>query len=161
MCVFLLLSGVNRYVPPDAHVRVHQIWMGDRADDAEAASYTAQDLTTIQRDIGRLAKYTFEMGGSGALLSLALSVPPWQALHELTPQELRETNVGSASSLAAIWPAPQTDRQPIAQISVPAVARDAAALAGLGSKPVQDRFAPDRTQTAEAQPPRSGVAPRP
>ena len=32
--------------------------MGDRADDAKAASYTAQDLMIVQRDIGRLAKYT-------------------------------------------------------------------------------------------------------
>ena len=31
MCVFLLLSGKTRYVPEAAHVRVHQIWMGDRA----------------------------------------------------------------------------------------------------------------------------------
>src|SRR5262249_48358591 len=29
MCVFLLLSGKTRYVPETAHVRVHQIWMGD------------------------------------------------------------------------------------------------------------------------------------
>ena len=33
MCVFLLLSGKTRYVPETAHVRVHQIWMGDRADN--------------------------------------------------------------------------------------------------------------------------------
>ena len=72
MCVFLLLSGKTRYVPEAAHIRVHQIWMGDRADDAKAASYTAQDLMIVERDIGRLAKYTFDMGGAGDLLSLAL-----------------------------------------------------------------------------------------
>ena len=44
--------------------------MGDRADDAKAASYTAQDLMIVERDIGRLAKYTFDMGGAGDLLSL-------------------------------------------------------------------------------------------
>jgi len=84
MCVFLLLSGKTRYVPETAHVRVHQIWMGDRADDAKAASYTAQDLMIVERDIGRLAKYTFDMGGAGDLLSLALNVPPWEDLHELS-----------------------------------------------------------------------------
>src|SRR5207253_8428604 len=52
MCVFLLLSGKSRYVPEQAHVRVHQIWMGDRADNARAASYSADDLTTVERDIG-------------------------------------------------------------------------------------------------------------
>ncbi|WP_342711887.1 hypothetical protein AAFG13_09790 [Bradyrhizobium sp. B124] len=104
MCVFLLLSGKTRYVPPAAHIRVHQIWMGDRADDAKAASYTAQDLMIVERDIGRLAKYTFEMGGAGELLSLALSVPPWEDLHELSATELRLTNLVTTDAVADVLP---------------------------------------------------------
>src|SRR5262249_36219500 len=95
MCVFLLLSGKARYVPQEAHVRVHQIWMGDRADDAKAATYSAQDLMIVERDVGRLAKYTFDMGGTGDLLALSLSVPPWEDLHELTAAELKLTNVAN------------------------------------------------------------------
>jgi hypothetical protein len=56
MCVFLLLSGKTRYVPETAHVRVHQIWLGDRANDAKAATYSADNLMIVERDIGRLAK---------------------------------------------------------------------------------------------------------
>ncbi|WP_458194677.1 hypothetical protein [Bradyrhizobium sp. UFLA05-153] len=93
MCVFLLLSGKTRYVPETAHVRVHQIWMGDRANDARAATYSADDLTIVERDIGRLAKYAFDMGGAGDLLSLSLNVPPWEDLHELSRDELRLTNL--------------------------------------------------------------------
>ncbi|WP_439407410.1 hypothetical protein ACNJX9_39315 [Bradyrhizobium sp. DASA03076] len=93
MCVFLLLSGKARSVPKQAHVRVHQIWMGDRADNAQAASYSAYDLMIVERDIGRLAKYTFDMGGAGDLLSLSLNVPPWEDLHELSREELRATNL--------------------------------------------------------------------
>ncbi|MEH2607849.1 hypothetical protein [Bradyrhizobium sp. AZCC 1693] len=103
MCVFLLLSGKTRYVPPVAHVRVHQIWMGDRADDAKAASYSAQDLMIVERDIGRLAKYTFEMGGTGDLLSLALSVPPWEDLHELSRGELRLSNLVTTDAVADVF----------------------------------------------------------
>jgi hypothetical protein len=55
ICVFLLLSGKTRYVPETAHVRVHQIWIGDRARDAKARSYSADDLMIVERDIGRLA----------------------------------------------------------------------------------------------------------
>lgn len=33
------------------------------------------------------------MGGGGDLLSLALSVPTWEELHELSPAELRLTNL--------------------------------------------------------------------
>src|SRR6267154_622593 len=104
MCVFLLLSGKTRYVPEAAHVRVHQIWMGDRADDAKAASYTAQDLMIVERDIGRLAKFTFDMGGAGDLLSLSLSVPPWEDLHELSRAELRLTNLATTDAVAEVLP---------------------------------------------------------
>ena len=103
MCVFLLLSGKTRYVPPVAHVRVHQIWMGDRADDAKAASYTAQDLMIVERDIGRLAKFTFDMGGTGDLLSLALSVPPWEDLHEMSRSELRLSNLVTTDAVADVF----------------------------------------------------------
>ena len=30
MCAFLLLAGSRRYVPPQAHVLVHQIWLGKK-----------------------------------------------------------------------------------------------------------------------------------
>ncbi len=154
MCVFLLLSGKTRYVPPVAHVRVHQIWMGDRADDAKAASYTAQDLMIVERDIGRLAKFTFDMGGTGDLLSLALSVPPWEDLHELSRDELRLTNLVTTDAVAEVLP------QEAAK----------AAVAELKSKPTQDRFvssvvegdaqphAAKATKTAEATVPTGGAA---
>jgi len=104
MCVFLLLSGKTRYVPEAAHVRVHQIWMGDRAEDARAASYSADDLMIVERDIGRLAKYTFEMGGGGDLLALSLNVPPWEELHELSREELRLTNLVTTDAIAEVLP---------------------------------------------------------
>jgi hypothetical protein len=100
MCVFLLLSGKTRYVPEGAHVRVHQIRMGDRAGDAKAATYTARDLMIVERDVGRLAKYTFDMGGAGDLLSLSLNVPPWEDLHELSREELRLTNLVTTDIVA-------------------------------------------------------------
>src|SRR5262249_2210630 len=49
MCSFVLLGGVQRYVPPTARVLVHQIWLGDRREDAVAANYTAEDLVVVQR----------------------------------------------------------------------------------------------------------------
>ena len=155
MCVFLLLSGKTRYVPDGAHVRVHQIWMGDRADDAKAASYSAQDLMIVERDIGRLAKYTFDMGGAGDLLSLALNVPPWEDLHELSPAELRLTNLTTTDTIAEVLPQTDTVNVPVAEVA---------------AKPVQDRFvskavetetnpqAAKSTKTAEALVPTGGVA---
>jgi len=155
MCVFLLLSGRTRYVPEASHVRVHQIWMGDRADDAKAASYSAQDLMIVERDIGRLAKYTFDMGGAGDLLSLSLNVPPWEDLHELSPAELRLTNIVTTDAVADVLPQTGTSTVP---------------MAALPAKPVQDRFAGSvadsqtnppsakSTKTAEAIVPTGGTA---
>jgi hypothetical protein len=157
MCVFLLLSGKTRYVPPAAHVRVHQIWMGDRADDARAASYTAQDLMIVERDIGRLAKFTFDMGGAGDLLSLALSVPPWEELRELSDSELRLTHLVTTDAVADVLPH-DTASTPVAELK---------------SKPTQDRFVSSAvdepaavqpaksTKTAEATVPTGGAATAP
>jgi hypothetical protein len=155
MCVFLLLSGNTRHVPVGAHVRVHQIWMGDRAEDAKASSYSAQDLMIVQRDVGRLAKYTFDMGGSGDLLSMALSVPPWEPLHELSTAELRLTNLITTDAVAEVK-------------AVPDMKSGAAEVA---SKQIQDRFIsavdtsakntqlnPLPTKTATAEPPTGGAA---
>src|SRR5712675_801152 len=144
MCVFLLLSGKTRYVPETAHVRVHQIWMGDRADDAKAASYSAQDMMIVERDIGRLAKYTFDMGGTGDLLSLSLNVPPWEDLHELSPAELRLTNLVTTDAVAEVLPQTPTDSSvvPVVELTT--------------AKPVQDRFASSPAETeANPQPVRS------
>jgi hypothetical protein len=155
MCVFLLLSGKTRYVPDSAHVRVHQIWMGDRADDAKEANYSAQDLMIVERDVGRLAKYTFEMGGAGDLLSLALSVPPWEDLHEMSRDELRDTHLVTTNAVAEVLPP--------AEVLTP--------MAALPPKQVQDRFvsndvqadavavAGKSTKTAEAAVPTGGAAP--
>ena len=155
MCVFLLLSGKTRYVPEAAHVRVHQIWMGDRADDAKAASYSAHDLMIVERDIGRLAKYTFDMGGAGDLLSLSLTVPPWEDLHELSPAELRLTNLVTTDAVAEVLPQTDSANVPVAEAA---------------AKPMQDRFvskvmetetnpqSAKSTKTAEANVPTGGVA---
>ncbi|MBY0382982.1 MAG: hypothetical protein K2W78_13805 [Xanthobacteraceae bacterium] len=154
MCVFLLLGGATRDVPPEAHVRVHQIWMGDRATNAKAASYSAQDLMIVERDVGRLAKYTFEMGGTGELLALALSVPPWEPLHELNAVELRTANIVIEDAVAAKV----------------APASEAAKTVAVSGKAIQDRVAAEvmppapptqimkSTKTAEALPPTGGTA---
>ena len=159
MCVFLLLAGKTRYVPPSAHVRVHQIWMGDRAEDAKAASYSAQDLMIVERDIGRLAKYTFDMGGTGDLLSLALSVPPWEDLHELSRDELHLTNLLTTDAVADVLPPRDGASVPMAEAKP--------------SKPTQDRFVSSvveeqtpvqpakSTKTAEAVVPTGGTAAAP
>jgi hypothetical protein len=68
MCAFVLLGGVRRTVPAESRVMV-------------------------QRDIGRLARYTADMGASADLLEVALRIPPWEPMHALTRDELRHTKL--------------------------------------------------------------------
>jgi hypothetical protein len=113
MCAFVLLAGVERRVPAEARVMVHQIWLGDRRDDPTAANYSAEDLVVVQRDIGRLAQYTVEMGGGIDLLEIALKIPPWEPMRLLSRNELRgmkivtpddapEVNSGAAANSSAV-----------------------------------------------------------
>jgi len=119
MCAFLVIAGVHRSVPPEARVMVHQIWLGDRREDPTAASYSAEDLVLVQRDIGKLAEYTAEMGASIELLDLALRIPPWEPMHTMTRAEINSTRMASpdiiaqpAATVAASPPAAATQPLP-------------------------------------------------
>jgi hypothetical protein len=131
--------------------------MGDRADDARAANYSADDMMIVERDIGRLAKYTFDMGGTGDLLSLALSVPPWEPLHQLSADELRLTNLVTMDSVAdARRPSDDvvgsvTSKAQDRVVSAPEIA----VISDVSEKGV--RLVPT-TRTAEAHAPTGGAA---
>ncbi len=117
MCAFVLVAGVHRFVPAQARVMVHQIWLGDRREDPTAASYSAEDLVLVQRDIGKLAQYTAEMGASIELLDLALRIPPWEPMHALTAAEIKQTRVATdegaaAPATVAASPPPSTEQLP-------------------------------------------------
>ena len=121
MCTFVLLAGVQRHVPPEARVLVHQIWLGDRREDAVASNYTAEDLVVVQRDIGSILQYTAEMGGDTELVELALKVPPWEPMRALSRDEIRRTKldmdadlpVTATTAKTAAGPAPEeADLQP-------------------------------------------------
>ena len=127
MCAFLLLAGARRYVPPEAHVLVHQIWLGKKRKQALESNYSAEELNIVQRDIGRLVQYTIEMGGSGELLETALRVPPWEPLYRLSTDELRRMKLTTADALfereAGGSPPPKSTTS-LATVGQPAAARD-------------------------------------
>jgi hypothetical protein len=99
MCAFILLGGTRRYVPPEAQVLVHQIWLGAKSKRALESSYSAEELDLVQRDIGKLARYTIEMGGGIELLETALRTPPWQPMYVLSAEEIRRLRLTTVDSL--------------------------------------------------------------
>ena len=115
MCAFVVLGGIKRTVPAEARVMVHQIWLGDRREDPTAATYSAEDLVLVQRDIGSLARFTEEMGASIDLLDLALRIPPWEPLHVMSRAEIVRTRLSTEDAAPASAPvasAPPTSVRP-------------------------------------------------
>jgi hypothetical protein len=99
MCAFVLLGGTRRYVPPEARILVHQIWLAKKRERPESASYTAGEIVLVERDIGSLASYTIEMGGGIELLEAALRVPPWQPLYQLSGDEVLRMGLSNVDRL--------------------------------------------------------------
>src|SRR5215471_13479164 len=127
MCAFLLLAGERRYVPPQAHVLVHQIWLGKKRKQALESNYSAEELNIVQRDIGRLVQYTMEMGGSGELLETALRIPPWEPLYRLSADELRRMKLTTADALferGLAGPQPTKTTTSLATVGQPAAPRE-------------------------------------
>ena len=114
MCAFVLLAGIERHVPAEARVLVHQIWLGDRRDDPTAANYSAEDLVLVQRDIGRLAQYTVEMGGAIDLLEVALKIPPWEPMRLLSRDELRGMKIVTTTDAVEVSSGNATATSPLA-----------------------------------------------
>ena len=128
MCAFLLLAGSRRYVPPQAQVLVHQIWLGKKRKTALESSYSAEELNVVQRDIGRLAQYTVEMGGDIELLERALQVPPWEPLHLLSAAEVDRMRLSTVEGLfieaAAAHAPPTAAAATVATVGQPASPRE-------------------------------------
>ncbi|HEY7299942.1 MAG TPA: hypothetical protein VH684_18705 [Xanthobacteraceae bacterium] len=99
MCAFILLGGARRYVPPEARVLVHQIWLGSKSKRALESSYSAEELRLVERDIGSLARYTVEMGAGIELLETALRIPPWEPMYSLSREELRRMQIVTVERL--------------------------------------------------------------
>jgi hypothetical protein len=117
----------DRYVPPQAHVLVHQIWLGKKRKQALESNYSAEELNIVQRDIGRLVQYTIEMGGSGELLETALRIPPWEPLYRLSADELRRMKLTTADALFErdlAGPPPAKATTSLATVGQPAAPRD-------------------------------------
>src|SRR5262249_25367575 len=99
MCAFILLAGTRRHVPVEARVLVHQIWLGAKSKRARDTSYTPDELQLVQRDVGKLVRYTAEMGGSMEVIENALRVPPWEPMYRLNADELRRMKITTVDQL--------------------------------------------------------------
>lgn len=139
MCVFVLLAGVERHVPAEARILVHQIWPGSKRHDATAESYTAEEVVRVQRDVGRIARYTVEMGGDIELFELAMRIPPWERLRALTPSEMHRLLRVPMQETAT-----DTPTSGAVEVERPRRSRPSAAVPNLGWNLAEEAAAPMR-----------------
>ena len=119
MCAFVLLGGTRRHVPAEAQVLVHQLWLKDRTEDAAAASYSAEQVVRIQREVGLIARYIIEMGGDIELFETAMRVPPWERLRPLTVAELNRMRLHTSDSAFSVKPSVASVSPQLVPASVP------------------------------------------
>jgi hypothetical protein len=105
MCVFLLLGGVQRHVPDEARILVHQIWPSNKRNDANAATYTAGNVVAIQRVNGDISRYIVDMGVDIELFEISSRIPPWEDMRRLTREELRRMKIHTIDDPFARLPA--------------------------------------------------------
>jgi hypothetical protein len=98
MCPFVLLGGARRNVPPEARIRVHQIWPGAARADSTAAVYSAQNVAALLRGTAEMARYTVDMGGEIELFDLSMRIPPWENLRVLTRAEILRTRLSTTDT---------------------------------------------------------------
>lgn len=104
MCVFALLGGVKRQVPGEARVLVHQIWPRTKRADAYAESFTADEVTLMQREAGILARYVVAMGADIELFETAMRIPPWERLRPLSVADMRRLRLVTSKDGADTGP---------------------------------------------------------
>jgi hypothetical protein len=100
------------------------------------------------------------MGGTGDLLALALSVPPWEDLHEMSRGELRLTNLVTTDAVADVFPqdnasVPMAEAKPAKpqdRFVSSAVEGDAQPQAGKSTKTAEAAAPTGGSATAPAQP---------
>jgi hypothetical protein len=72
---------------------IHQFYQRDALSKPEQQAFSAIDRSTDQLLMGILLEYTLRMGVDTHLVSLASSIPPWQEMRWLTPEEMIAWNV--------------------------------------------------------------------
>jgi hypothetical protein len=117
-CAFALIGGTRRNVPAEARVLVHQIWPFLKREDAVGATYNAQDLVVIQRELGMLAKYIVDMGAEIELFEIAERIPPWENPRPLSSDDLRRMRVSTVDDPFAA-PPPSSETSAVARGGAP------------------------------------------
>jgi hypothetical protein len=109
-CAYAIMGGIKRYVVQSefdadsdydnrnvgatgTKLGIHQFYQSDALNEPQKRAFSAIDKSADQLLMGILLEYTLRMGVDTRLVSVASSIPPWQEIRWLTPEEMRAWNV--------------------------------------------------------------------
>jgi hypothetical protein len=92
-CVYALMGGVKRVVPPESRVGIHRMSSQDiggqgRSHRPDNPSYASDDM------VDALAKYAAQMGVSPTVIRIAEHISP-EEIHIVSPAELQRWRLAS------------------------------------------------------------------
>jgi hypothetical protein len=94
-CVYAMMGGVRRVIPPQSRVGVHRMeGRGEAILDARTQSTVFERLDGSPEMVGALQSYARTMGVNPALIALAESVPH-RDIRVLTRAEIRRFRLGA------------------------------------------------------------------
>jgi len=109
-CAYAIMGGVRRYIArrefdgdtdydnrnvgaTGTKLGIHQFYNSDALDEPQKKAFSAIDQSSQQLLMGILLEYTLRMGIDTRLVSVASTIPPWEDMRWLTPEEILAWNI--------------------------------------------------------------------
>ena len=109
-CTYAIMGGVRRYVvrkeftvdsdydngnvgATGTKLGIHQFYNNDALNEPQKKAFSAIDQSLQQLLMGILLEYTLRMGIDTRLVSVASTIPPWEDMRWLTPEEMIAWNI--------------------------------------------------------------------
>ncbi len=93
-CVYALMGGRRRVIPPDSEVGIHRMFLAIEGQGGDVTQFaSSRELAMASGIRGALMRYTSRMGISPELITFAERTPP-AFFHVLTQAEIRKWRLG-------------------------------------------------------------------
>ena len=93
-CVYTLMGGRKRVVPPESEVGIHRMFRRETEHDAVSRLSQTHTFYAPEEMVDALSRYSGSMGISRQLVAMAEQIPP-NTVHIVTPGEMLRWRLGT------------------------------------------------------------------
>jgi hypothetical protein len=93
-CVYALMGGRKRVVPPESEVGIHRMFRREVEHDAVSRLSETRTFFAPEEMVDALSRYSGAMGISPKLVAMAEQIPP-ETVHIVTPSEMIRWRLGT------------------------------------------------------------------